>query len=211
VVVAAGSGSRFGGAKQYARLDGRPVLAWATAVAKSACDGVVLVVPPGHERLADVVGAGADAVVAGGATRSASVRNGLVAVPVDAGVIVVHDAARPLASAPLFAAVVGAVRDGADGAICAVAVSDTIKRVDGDRVTSTLSRADLVTVQTPQAFAAAALRAAHSRGAEATDDAALVEAAGGKVVIVPGDPRNFKVTGPTDLAVAEVLARAGDH
>jgi 2-C-methyl-D-erythritol 4-phosphate cytidylyltransferase len=209
VVVAAGSGTRFGGAKQYARLGDRPVLAWATAAAKGACDGVVLVVPPGDLEHADVVGAGADVVVAGGATRSASVRSGLAAVPADADVIVVHDAARPLATTGLFAAAVLAVREGADGAVCAVAVSDTIKRVDGERVTGTVWRGDLVAVQTPQAFAAAALRAAHAAGGDATDDAALVEAAGGKVVVVPGDARNLKLTGPTDLAVAEVLARGG--
>jgi 2-C-methyl-D-erythritol 4-phosphate cytidylyltransferase len=209
VVVAAGSGTRFGGTKQYARLDGRPVLLWAMAAARSVCDGVVLVVLPGDEGHADVVGAEADAVVAGGATRSASVRSGLAAVPADADVIVVHDAARPLASPQLFSATVRAVRDGADGAICAVAVTDTIKSVDGDRVTGTVSRAGLVAVQTPQAFAAGVLRAAHAGGADATDDAALVEAVGGKVVVVPGDARNLKLTGPTDLAMAEVLARSG--
>jgi 2-C-methyl-D-erythritol 4-phosphate cytidylyltransferase len=208
-VVAAGSGTRFGGAKQYARLDGRPVLRWATTAARAACDGVVLVVPPGDEGLADVLGAGADAVVAGGATRSASVRNGLGAVPADADVIVVHDAARPLASPPLFVAAVRAVRDGADGAVCAVAVSDTIKRIDGERVIATVCRTGLVAVQTPQAFAAGALRAAHAGGRDATDDAALVEAAGGKVVVVPGDVRNLKLTGPSDLALAAFLAGGG--
>ena len=206
IVVAAGSGQRFGAAKQYARLGGRSVISWSVAAARATCDGVVLVVPAGDEHAADVLAVGADFVVAGRATRSGSVRSGLGAVPPDAGVIVVHDAARPLASPALFEAVIGAVRAGADGAVCAIPVRDTIKRVAGDRVAGTVDRADLVVVQTPQAFATACLRAAHAGAPEATDDAAVVEAAGGKVMVVPGDPRNLKLTEAADLAVAAVLA-----
>jgi 2-C-methyl-D-erythritol 4-phosphate cytidylyltransferase len=143
--------------------------------------------------------------ITGGATRSESVRRGLDAVPAEADIIVIHDAARPLASAALFDAVIAAVRDGADGAIPGVAVTDTVKRVDGSRVVETLDRATLVAVQTPQAFKAAALRDAHAAGGEATDDAALVEAAGGTVVVVPGEARNIKITTPADLRVAEAL------
>ena len=106
----------------------------------------------------------------------------------DAEIVVVHDAARPLATAELFDAVIGAVRDGADGAVPGLAVADTLKRVDDVRVTATVDRVGLVAVQTPQAFAAGILRAAHATGADATDDAALVEALGGTVVVVPGDP-----------------------
>jgi 2-C-methyl-D-erythritol 4-phosphate cytidylyltransferase len=203
VVVAAGTGSRFGGSKQYEMLAGRAVLDWSISAARSVCDGVVLVLPAADVGRRPLPAARPpDAVVAGGDTRSASVRNGLAVVPDDATVIVVHDAARPLAGPGLFTAVVNAVRDGADGAVCAVPVTDTIRRVDG----GTVERAGLVAVQTPQAFRAAALRAAHGGGDEATDDATLVEAAGGRVVVVPGSPMNVKITHPHDVAVAAALA-----
>lgn len=193
VVVAAGTGTRFGGPKQYEELDGRRVLDWSLEAARAACDGVVLVVPPGREGDDER----ADTVVAGGATRSESVRAGVAAVPADAEVIVVHDAARPAASPALFDAVVAAVRAGADAAVPGLPVVDTVKRVDDGVVVETLDRSTLVAVQTPQAFRAAVLRAA--RG-EATDDAALVEAAGGRVVVVPGEVSNLKITSPDDLA-----------
>ena len=119
--------------------------------------------------------------------------------------MLIHDAARPLASDALFAAVIAAVQDGADGAVPGLAISDTIKRVADDRVLETISRDGLVTVQTPQAFRAGCLRSAHAEGAEGTDDAALVEAMGGNVVVVPGEPTNLKVTGPDDLALIEAL------
>jgi 2-C-methyl-D-erythritol 4-phosphate cytidylyltransferase len=141
----------------------------------------------------------ADRVVAGGATRSASVRAGLGAVPEDVGVIVVHDAARPRATPALFHAVIDAVRAGADGALPGVAVVDTLKRVRDGVVLETLARAELVAIQTPQAFRAEALRGAHAGSVDATDDGALVEAAGGRVVVVPGDPDNLKVTSAADL------------
>ena len=148
----------------------------------------------------------------GGATRADSVRCGLAAVPDDAEVIVVHDAARPLASPALFDAVIDAVTDGgADGAVPGVPPSDTIKAVDeSGRVTSTLDRATLVAVQTPQAFRAAVLRRAHAEAAPAgvTDDAMLVEALGGTVLVVPGEPGNLKITDPDDLGAAERLLAA---
>jgi 2-C-methyl-D-erythritol 4-phosphate cytidylyltransferase len=192
IVVAAGRGERFGRPKQYELLAGRRVLDWSVEDAREACDGVVVVVPP------DRVEPGS---VAGGDSRSASVRNGLAAVPLDADVIVVHDAARPAAGVPLFHAVIDAVRGGADAAVPGVPVTDTIKRVDGEVVLETLDRTTLVAVQTPQAFRAGALRSAHATGAEATDDAALVERAGGTVVVVPGHVANRKITGPDDLDV----------
>jgi 2-C-methyl-D-erythritol 4-phosphate cytidylyltransferase len=201
IVVAAGGGARFGAPKQFAELDGTRLVDRAVAVADTACDAVVVVLPAG--RAWD--GAPVHAVVAGGATRADSVRAGLAAVPDDADVVVVHDAARPLATKALFAAVVAAVRDGADAAVPAVALADTVKRVAGHRVLETLSRSELVAVQTPQAFRRDALRDAHADGADATDDAALVEAARGTVVVVPGDPANLKVTTTGDLAVAAAL------
>jgi 2-C-methyl-D-erythritol 4-phosphate cytidylyltransferase/2-C-methyl-D-erythritol 2,4-cyclodiphosphate synthase len=206
VVVAAGTGSRFGGAKQYAPLAGRRVIDWALAGAlRAAPGGVVLVVPP--DRL-EVDEPAASRVVAGGRTRSESVRAGLGAVPETAQVIAVHDAARPLAGAQLWDAVLEAVFAGADGAVPGVPVADTLRRVEGDEVVGTVARDGLVGVQTPQAFRADILRAAHDRGGEATDDATLVEAAGGRVVVVPGDPANAKITTEADLVAAE--ARGGE-
>lgn len=205
VVVAAGRGERFGAPKQYERLGGRRVLDWALDAAGARAEGVVLVVPP--ERAGDPE-PGATAVVAGGATRPASVRAGLAAVPADADVVLVHDAARPLAPPEVFEAVLAAVAAGADGAVPGLAVADTVKRVAPDgTVVETLDRHALVAVQTPQAFRAEALRSAHAGGGEASDDAALVEAAGGRVVVVPGAPAAAKVTAPDDLPALEAGLR----
>lgn len=203
IVVAGGNGARFGGAKQYEELAGRRVVDRAVDGARSVAEGVVLVVPPGAAIRAE----DADAVVEGGTSRSASVRNGLAAVPDAADIVVVHDGARPLAGPDLFQAVVDAVRGGADAALPGVPLSDTVKRVDGGVVVETVDRRSLVAVQTPQAFRADVLRAAHEAGDEATDDAALVEAAGATVVVVPGDPANLKLTHRGDLYVAEALLR----
>ncbi|MDQ1468119.1 MAG: 2-C-methyl-D-erythritol 4-phosphate cytidylyltransferase [Actinomycetota bacterium] len=201
IVVAAGDGARFGGAKQFVTLGGVSVVDRSVGVAREACDGVVVVLPA-----ASAWTAPAGVVVAvGGATRSDSVRAGLAAVPADVEVVIVHDAARPLASRRLFDLVVKAVVDGADGAVPALAVSDTVKRVRDDRVIETVARDGLVVVQTPQAFRAGVLRAAHRVGAVDTDDAALVEADGGTVVVVAGERRNLKLTRAEDLEVAEAL------
>jgi 2-C-methyl-D-erythritol 4-phosphate cytidylyltransferase len=201
IVVAAGSGTRFGSAKQFATLAGARLVDIAVDFASRHADEVVIVLPPDCEW----DGSAAATAVSGGAQRSDSVRAGLAAVAPDAGVVVVHDAARPLASGALFDAVVDAVRDGADGAIPGVPVTDTIKRVDGVRVVETIDRAALVAVQTPQAFRADVLRRAHASGADASDDAALVESAGGTVVVVPGEATNLKITDARDLAVAAAL------
>jgi 2-C-methyl-D-erythritol 4-phosphate cytidylyltransferase len=195
IVVGGGTGERFGSAKQYERIGDVRIIDMARAAAEPCSDGVVLVVPEGDvER---------ERGVAGGATRSASVRNGLAAVPFDADIICVHDAARPLASSDLFLSVIDAVVDGADGAVPGAPVTDTIKIVDRDGphvvVRSTPSRESLVAVQTPQAFRAEVLRAAHASGGEATDDATLVELVGGRVVVVPSDAANRKITNRDDL------------
>jgi 2-C-methyl-D-erythritol 4-phosphate cytidylyltransferase len=201
IVVAGGRGERFGAPKQFTELAGVPLVERAVADARAACARVVVALPDA----AGWTGGSDVAVVAGGVTRSASVRAGLDAVPADTEIVVVHDAARPLAGTALFEAVIDAVRAGADGAVPAVPVADTLKRVDGDAVVETVPRDGLVAVQTPQAFRAEVLRAAHAEGRDATDDAALVEADGGRVVVVPGDRRNVKITDPSDLAVAEAL------
>jgi 2-C-methyl-D-erythritol 4-phosphate cytidylyltransferase len=199
VVVAAGQGVRFGGPKQFALIDHDTVAAHSVLAARSVAHRVVLVVPVDYAGK----GEGADVVVVGGTTRAESVRAGLAHCE-EADIIVVHDAARPIASPALFAAVVDAVMKGADGAVPGLAISDTVKRVvahDGTTViVETVPRAELVTVQTPQAFRRDVLERAHANAADATDDAALVEAQGGRVVVVPGDARNVKITHPSDLS-----------
>ena len=221
IVVAGGSGRRFGQLKQFSELAGRPVLEWAVQACRPCSAGVVLVLPATAAGEAPDLH-GADTVVPGGATRADSVRRGLAAVPQEAAVIIVHDAARPLASPALFDAVIAAVTDkGADGAAPGVTPSDTIKVVDeSGRVTDTLDRDRLVAIQTPQAFRAEALRRAHAEAhaeahadadaapAGATDDAMLVEALGGTVLVVPGEPGNLKITAPDDLHAAERLIAA---
>ena len=183
---------------------GRPLLDWSLEVLGEACDRVVVAVPPGYEEAPDYV--------AGGKTRSESVRNALAAAP-EATVAVVHDAARPLVTVELVRACVACVEDGWDGAIAAARVTDTVKEAADDlRVERTLDRSRLWSIQTPQAFGADMLRRAMDVPAEAlaaaTDDAMLVEAAGGSVRIVEASPENLKVTGPLDLERAEALLSA---
>ncbi len=195
IIVAAGSGNRFGGLKQFESLGTKRVVDWAIETACSACDGVVVVVPDGQ--------IAQPGEVTGGATRSQSVRNGLAVVPDDVDVILVHDGARPFASATIFADVIAAVRGGADGAVPGVPVTDTIKQVTAEGVVvTTPDRSRLVAVQTPQAFSAAVLRRAYAGGREGTDDAAVVEAVGAHVVVVSGEPENRKITLPDDLSWA---------
>jgi 2-C-methyl-D-erythritol 4-phosphate cytidylyltransferase len=201
IVVAAGGGARFGAAKQFARLGDATVLDRAVGVACNACDGVVVVLPA-DATFATRAGV---QVAVGGATRSESVRAGLALVPDDADIVLVHDAARPLASRALYDLVVRAIVDGADGAVPALPVTDTVKRVRDGRVVETVPRDGLVGVQTPQAFRASALRAAHEVGRIDTDDAALVEANGGVVVVVEGERRNLKLTLADDLELAQAL------
>jgi 2-C-methyl-D-erythritol 4-phosphate cytidylyltransferase len=200
VVVAAGRGTRFGGAKQFALLDGETVAARSVAQARLVADLVVLVVPEGYEG----DGEGADVVVTGGASRAASVRSGLAHCG-DAAIVIVHDAARPLASADLFQAVVSAIEEGADAAIPGLTLTDTVKRVtskdDVTVVVETLAREELVAVQTPQAFRREVLERAHAHCDDATDDAGLVEALGALVVVIPGETTNVKITHLGELEV----------
>jgi 2-C-methyl-D-erythritol 4-phosphate cytidylyltransferase len=196
--VAAGAGTRFGAPKQYEELQGRRVLDWSLSIARDVTDHVVLVVPP--DRVADEERA-ADIVVAGGATRSASVRAGLAALPAETAYVLVHDAARPFPAHDVWRRVVEALTGGADAAVPVVPVADSLRRRSGGVV----DRDDLVAVQTPQGFRAGVLRAAHAGNAESTDDASLAEAVGATVVLVEGDRRNIKITSPFDLAVLEAL------
>ncbi|MAT04870.1 MAG: 2-C-methyl-D-erythritol 4-phosphate cytidylyltransferase [Acidimicrobiaceae bacterium] len=192
IVVGGGSGTRFGRPKQYERLGDERIIDRARRIAETAGDGVIVVVPPAD--------ADAESAVGGGSTRSESVRAGLARVPADADVVCVHDAARPFAGVDLYRRVIDAVVAGADAAVPGIAVTDTIKIVDDAGVVrATPDRSRLVAVQTPQAFRYSALVAAHASGADATDDAALIEVSGGRVVVVEGDPDNRKITVPADL------------
>ncbi|MHB1889926.1 MAG: 2-C-methyl-D-erythritol 4-phosphate cytidylyltransferase [Acidimicrobiales bacterium] len=209
MLLAAGRSERFGTSKQTALLAGRRVLDWSLAAVRSVATGVVLVEPP--EGLAtppaqaEQAEQATDFVTVGGSTRSESVRAGLAKVPQSAQIVVVHDAARPLASPQLFRAVVERVLAGAAGAVPGIPITDTLKRIEQGRVAGTLDRRDLVAVQTPQAFEASALRRAHATLGGATDDAALVEALELVVAVVPGEPANLKITRPFDLELAELL------
>ncbi|MYJ81042.1 MAG: 2-C-methyl-D-erythritol 4-phosphate cytidylyltransferase [Acidimicrobiaceae bacterium] len=209
IVAAAGEGNRFGGAKQFSRLGNRCVIDWTVQRAARWSEGVVVVLPEARAvgadawQLSDPDGdcAGQVVAVAGGVLRSDSVRRGLSRVPDDAEIVLVHDGARPLATDGVFERVIRAVRAGADAAIPVIEVTDTIRWRGG----GTADRRKLAAVQTPQAFRAGALRAAHAAGADATDDATLVEATGATVVTVDGDSRNLKITEPHDLVTAEAL------
>lgn len=213
VIVAAGTGTRLGagGPKALVELAGRPLLEWSLTAAVDAGD-VVVAAPPGHEtEFAALCGAGTR-VVSGGDSRSRSVANALAAIRTD--LVLVHDAARPLATARLFAELAADLRDdeGTDGLVAAAPVADTLKRAGEDlAVTATISRDGLWAIQTPQAFHVEALRRAldvpDSELAAATDDAALVEAKGGRVRIFPWLEPNLKVTTAADLRVAEALLR----
>lgn len=193
-------GQRFGSLKQYELLGQARVIDHARATAEEMSDGTVIVVPP--------TDAERERGIAGGDSRSASVRAGLAAVPADASIILVHDAARPFAGRNIYRRVIDAVRDGADGAIPGVPVADTIKVVSDGVVVDTPDRSSLIAVQTPQGFRAEILREAHESDSDATDDAVLVEQRGGRVVVVDGDDDNRKITRPADLEWARRLLAA---
>jgi len=194
IVVAAGSGTRFGRPKHLVDVGGLPMWERAAGTLAAVCDGVTVV--------GDVPGG-----VAGGERRRDSVAAGLSAAPTRIDGVLVHDAARPLASVTLAQRVAYRLDPGdAGGVIPVLAVRDTLKRVADDLVVGTIDRSDLVVVQTPQGFLTESLVAAHAGSDEdATDDAQLLERAGIPVVTVRGESTNLKVTYPDDLAVAEAL------
>ena len=205
LLVAAGSGERLGAGrpKAFVALAGRPMLAWSLdAIRGAGIDDIVVALPAGRRAPEGCVG------VAGGATRSVSVRAALAAAPRDEAVVV-HDAARPLVTPEHFRAALTALAD-ADCAIAAAPVTDTVKEAGPDRlVTATLDRTRLWAIQTPQAFRRAALERALDVPADvlaqATDDAWLVERTGGTVRVVESTPANLKVTTPHDLRLADHL------
>ncbi len=201
VVVAGGSGSRFGAPKQFVDLGGLRVIDRSVSTAAKVSSGVVVVLPDsltlGYSSLGDVP----ILTAAGGPTRSASVRNGLQLVPEAADVVLVHDGARPLATEALFARLVAAVRGGAQAAVPVVPIVDSVRH----RQQGAVDRDQLVAVQTPQGFTTTVLRAAHDQGRDASDDATLVEHRGVTVVHVDGEADNLKITTRRDLALAEVI------
>jgi 2-C-methyl-D-erythritol 4-phosphate cytidylyltransferase len=213
VIVAAGRGERLGldRPKAFANLNGRPLLAeslerleWSEWV-----DSIVVAAPPDWEEpvilLAEELGCGKVlSVVPGGESRAASVRAGLAGVSEDAAVTLVHDAARPVLPEEVIERLMTTLNEGWDGVVPALPVADTVKRLDGDQVVETLDRGSLVGAQTPQAFVSSALRDAAAGDDDATDCAALVEARGGRVKVVPGDRRLMKVTEPADLEMVEL-------
>jgi 2-C-methyl-D-erythritol 4-phosphate cytidylyltransferase len=213
VLAAAGRGERLDTdrPKAFAALGGRPLLAESLErlEASSWVDSIVVVAPPDWEEpvilLAEELGCGkVVASVAGGETRGESVRIGVGEVADDAAVILVHDAARPLLQDDVVERLLAALNEGWDGAVPGLPVVDTVKRVRDGAVAETLPRAELVTVQTPQAFVATVLREAVAGDvAGASDCASLVEARGGRVKVVEGDPRLLKVTTAEDLALVE--------
>jgi 2-C-methyl-D-erythritol 4-phosphate cytidylyltransferase len=219
VVVAAGSGTRLGADRPKALLTigGRSVVAVAVerALASPSIAGVVVAAPPGFEervRESLVPGTGSIVVVTGGTTRQRSVAAGLNAVDVHAQVVVVHDAARPFASAELFTAVVDAVVAGADAAVPVLPLVDTVKRVRDGSIVGTEPRDELVFAQTPQACRIQLLRdgldKAEESGLDFTDDAGLLEWMGASVRTVAGESGNFKITDAQDLARADEILRA---
>ncbi len=200
LLLAAGRGARFGRQKHDIELGGDPLWEhseWA-------------LLEGGVERL--VVVGDLDGAVPGGDRRRDSVASGLEAISDHAGFVLIHDAARPLVTPDLVRAVIDRLLVGdVAGVVPVVPVRDTLKRVAGEFVVETVNRSDLVAVQTPQGFNLEALRAAHAvAGGDATDDASMIEAVGGTIATVDGDPTNLKVTYPEDLAVAEAL-RSGRH
>lgn len=219
IVVAAGAGERLGRGipKALVKCAGRTLLEHALdgLIASGVAGQVCVVVPQGDTELRAVL-AGLPVhslpvrAVDGGASRPESVRAGLDALPADIDVVLVHDAARALTPPHVFQSVAQSVAGGAPAVVPAIAVSDTIKVVEGNTVTATPNRTSLRAVQTPQGFDAATLRRAHVLSAgygAVTDDAMLVESMGVPVSVTDGDPLAFKVTTPNDLLLAEALVQ----
>ena len=211
LLVAAGTGERLGEErpKAFVKLGELPLLAESLRRLEDSgwIDAIVVAAPAGWEEPAILLAEELSAtkvvsVVTGGASRAESVRATLAEVPENAVVALVHDAARPLLADDLIERVLAPLSDGWDGVVPGLALPDTVKRVRGGAIVETIDRSGLYAVQTPQAFLAPVLRRAYARDlAAATDCATLVEAAGGRVTVVEGDPRLVKVTTRADLAL----------
>jgi 2-C-methyl-D-erythritol 4-phosphate cytidylyltransferase len=213
VIVAAGAGRRFGAAKQFALLKGRPLYEWSVEAFEQHEDveGIILVLPAeGAGRPQPALGGKLRAVVAGGKERQDSVLNGFRLVPAEEDrVVLVHDGARPLVSRELISRVIQAAGE-KGAAVPGLPIEDTVKEAAGDEVVRTLQRTALVRVQTPQGFLYSwlgpALEGAAAGGFYATDEAMLVERTGRRVVLVAGDVKNIKITTPLDLKIAEAMS-----
>jgi 2-C-methyl-D-erythritol 4-phosphate cytidylyltransferase len=215
ILAAAGSGDRLGAdrPKAFVRLGDQPMLGESLGRLDSSewVDAIVVAAPPGWEEpailLAEQLGCSkVSSCVTGGSTRGESVRLALAEVPRDAAAILVHDAARPFIDDAVIERVLTALGEGWDGAVPVLPVPDTVKRVQGERAVETLDRDSLRLVQTPQAFVADVFRAAFGGDvSSASDCASLIEARGGSVKVVPGDPRLAKITDAVDLERVSAL------
>lgn len=220
VIVAGGTGERFGAreGKQLAEVAGRPVVAWSVAAFESCpeIDGIVVVAHPDRlEAYAEAVASPkVMAVVAGGGTRQQSVAAGLAELPADAGLVAVHDGARPLVTPTVIAEALRVLLEepGVDGVVVGHPMFDTVKRVADGVVAETVDRTALWVAQTPQVFRTVVLRKAYRKAAddgfEGTDDASLVERAGGRVRMLAGPRENIKVTVPEDALVVDAVLKA---
>jgi 2-C-methyl-D-erythritol 4-phosphate cytidylyltransferase len=220
IIVAAGSGVRLGSnvPKAFVKIAGRTMLSYSLATVGqiNSIEELVITVPEGFENAAraEVAAAGLSIpvkITVGGIERQDSVRIALELTSAESELVIVHDAARPLATAEIFEACLSAASR-AGAAIAAIPVSDTLKRVADSRITATIARADLWQAQTPQAFRRAVLVAAHQRAVRekiaATDDADLVERTSARVEVVEASTTNIKITTPADLAIAEAIVSA---
>lgn len=212
VLAAAGKGERLGldRPKAFAKLGERALIEHVLERldASAWIDGIVVAAPPDWEEpcilaAEEVAATKVAATVTGGETRTDSVRRALAEVPGEAAVVLVHDAARPLVTDDVIERVITGLEDGWDAAVPVLPLTDTVKRIDGDAVLETVDREQLAAAQTPQAFVGEALRRALASGSDASDCAALVEAVGGRVHAVEGDPRLVKITDASDLALVE--------
>jgi 2-C-methyl-D-erythritol 4-phosphate cytidylyltransferase len=212
VIVAAGRGERLGldRPKAFAKLNDRPLLAESLERLEASdwIDSIVVAAPPDWEEpvilLAEELGCGkVVAAVQGGDTRAASVRAALAEIPDDAAVVLVHDAARPVLAEDVVERLLTTLNEGWDGVVPGLPIADTVKRIEGEQVVETVDRDALVIAQTPQAFVWPVLRDAAAGAPDATDCAAMVEARGGRIKVVPGDRRLIKVTDRRDLETVE--------
>ncbi len=212
ILLAAGSGTRFGDTKQFLELaPGVRLVDAALQSALTTTESVILVLPPEHSWQGPEV----EATVAGGGTRLQSVGAGLKAVPAESEVVIVHDAAHPLAPQEMFIHLLGAIASGADAAVPILPVGDVVKRRSEDGRLTTVGRDGLGLAQVPMAFTRSALVAAHrapaSDDSPLWEDSMLIEQNGGLVIAVAGSSRNIHVVTPEDLSVARVLAAGGLH